>query len=78
MISREPTWLVSQGPARHTQSEVAVPEYSKGMVLTCTHEECNCRIVIQEECHCPGVTPDSTYVCACGTPLLPLEEPAAK
>ena len=53
-----------------------MPQYTKGMVLTCTHQECNCRIVIQEECHCPGVTPDSTYVCACGTQLLPLEKPA--
>ena len=52
-----------------------MPEYTQGMILTCTHQECNCRIVIQAECHCPGVASDSTYMCACGTPLLPLEEP---
>ena len=28
---------------------------TKGMVLTCTHAGCHCRVVIQQECHCPGV-----------------------
>lgn len=49
-----------------------MPEYRKGMVLTCGHEDCDCRIVIESECHCAGVTSEATYVCACGSPLLPI------
>jgi hypothetical protein len=47
-----------------------MPEYAQGMVLTCTHEGCGCRVQIQEECHCDGVSADSTYTCACGAPLV--------
>lgn len=45
-------------------------EYTAGTVLTCTHEHCNCRVVIVDECHCEGVTKDSTYLCVCGAPLV--------
>lgn len=45
-------------------------EYTKGAILTCTHEHCNCRVVIVEECHCEGVTEESKYLCACGAPLV--------
>lgn len=48
--------------------------YHAGMVLTCTHEHCNCRVVIVDECHCGGVTSESSYLCACGAPLV--EAPA--
>ena len=44
-----------------------------GTVLTCTHEACHCRVLIQSECHCPGVTDASTYRCACGAELVPVE-----
>jgi hypothetical protein len=49
-----------------------VPEYAKGMLLSCSHEGCGCRVLIQEECHCDGVTAESTYTCTCGAPLLPV------
>lgn len=48
--------------------------YPRGAVLTCTHEDCNCRVVIQEECHCEGVNEDSIYRCACGAELVPVPE----
>lgn len=46
--------------------------YSAGDVLTCTHKECNCRVVIVDECHCEGVSDESMYFCACGGPLIPV------
>jgi hypothetical protein len=54
-----------------------MPEYTKGTVLTCAHDDCNCRVVIEAECHCKDATSTSTYMCACGTPLLPVEKSAA-
>jgi metallothionein len=47
-------------------------EYTKGTVLTCAHADCNCRVVIEAECHCTDAASTSTYMCACGTPLLPV------
>ena len=47
--------------------------YTEGTVLTCTCEECSCRVLIQTECHCPGVTDESTYRCACGAELISAE-----
>ncbi len=49
-----------------------MPTYTRGVVLTCTHEECDCRVVIERECTCEGVTEDSVYTCACGAPLVPV------
>lgn len=43
-------------------------QYSKGTVLTCAHEGCDCRVRIEEECHCPSG--DQSYTCACGAPLV--------
>ena len=48
-------------------------KYTEGAVLTCTHQECNCRVLVQAECHCPQVTDESTYRCVCGTELVPAE-----
>lgn len=48
---------------------------TKGTVLTCAHEGCNCRVLIQEECHCREVDAASGYRCACGAPLVPLDAP---
>jgi metallothionein len=50
-----------------------MPQYVEGMVLTCTHEDCACRVRIESECHCPGVTSESQYTCACGAPLVPVQ-----
>jgi len=48
--------------------------YTAGTVLTCTHEDCHCRVLIQEECHCPGAADGSAYRCACGASLVPVSE----
>ncbi len=45
-----------------------------GTVLTCAHEDCNCRVLIQAECHCPAVTDESSYRCACGAELIPVTQ----
>ena len=45
-------------------------EFTKGSVLTCAHEDCGCRVLIQEQCHCDPVTAESTYTCVCGSPLV--------
>lgn len=52
-------------------------KYTEGTVMTCTHQDCNCRVVVVDECHCPEATEEKTYMCACGAPLLPLEEAQA-
>lgn len=46
--------------------------FAKGTVLTCQHAECGCRVRIDEECHCPSG--DQSYTCACGTPMVVLED----
>ena len=45
--------------------------YAVGTVLTCTHEGCGCRVLIQESCHCEGAE-NSNYTCACGATLVPV------
>jgi hypothetical protein len=48
--------------------------YTEGTVLTCTHEGCKCRVLIQAECHCEGATSESAYRCACGAELVPVQD----
>ncbi|MGQ0778983.1 MAG: hypothetical protein ACT4NY_31990 [Pseudonocardiales bacterium] len=43
-------------------------QYSQGTVLTCEHEECSCRVRIDEECHC--LPEGQVYICACGAPMV--------
>jgi len=47
-------------------TEAGFPE---GTVLTCTHEGCGCRLVVQRACHCTGES-GATYTCSCGTPMV--------
>lgn len=46
--------------------------YPPGALLTCTHQDCGCRVRIEAECGCPA-TGDG-YRCSCGAPLVPVEE----
>jgi metallothionein len=55
--------------------EVGMTQYAKGTVLTCGHEDCGCRVHIDEECHCPSG--DGVYTCACGAPLVELSDAGA-
>ena len=54
-------------------TEMGFPE---GTVLTCTHEDCGCRLVVQRACHCtdesgaPYEESGATYTCSCGTPMV--------
>ena len=43
----------------------------QGTVLTCGHEGCGCRVVIQEVCGCPGG--GESYTCICGSPLVAVQ-----
>ena len=29
-------------------------KYTEGTVLTCTHQECDCRVLVQAQCSLPG------------------------
>lgn len=45
-------------------------DYAQGTVLTCSHEDCNCRVRIESECDCPDA--GVSYVCTCGAPMVEL------
>ena len=47
--------------------------YPAGTLLTCTHEQCDCRVLIQQACDCEGAD-SSNYTCACGAELVPVTE----
>lgn len=42
--------------------------YETGTVLTCTHQDCGCRVRIEVPCHCPGA--DGPYRCSCGADMV--------
>jgi metallothionein len=41
---------------------------SEGTVLTCVHEDCDCRIRIESKCTCADA--GASYVCTCGAPMV--------
>jgi hypothetical protein len=45
-------------------------EYPQGTVLTCTHDDCPCRIRIETECHCESA--GEPYRCTCGAAMVPV------
>jgi metallothionein len=47
-----------------------MPNYPAGTVLTCSHDGCECRVQVENECHCPGAE-GGTYRCACGAEMVP-------
>jgi metallothionein len=47
-------------------------KYTEGTLLTCTHGDCKCRVLIEAECHCPTATDEPAYRCACGAELVPV------
>jgi hypothetical protein len=50
-------------------------EYPPGTVLTCTHEDCPCRVRIESECHCQSA--GEPYRCTCGAPMVAVLEHGA-
>lgn len=59
------------GPGRKsTEHEGDVMStYPAGTALTCNCGDCNCRIVIENECHCANA--GEAYRCTCGCELVP-------
>lgn len=45
--------------------------YLPGTLLTCTHNDCPCRIRVEVECHCTDV--GDAYRCTCGAEMAPVE-----
>jgi hypothetical protein len=49
-------------------------DYPRGTVLTCTHEDCPCRVRIETECHCASA--GEPYRCTCGATMVAAEPDA--
>lgn len=47
--------------------------YVAGTVLTCSHEHCGCRVVVQQPCGC-SAPEGAGYLCGCGAAMV--EAPA--
>jgi metallothionein len=43
-------------------------DYAKGSVLTCGHDGCGCRVLVEVECHCAEGS--QAYRCTCGEELV--------
>ncbi|MGB9304120.1 MAG: metallothionein [Mycobacterium sp.] len=48
--------------------------YEQGTLLTCTHEDCGCRLRVEVECECPDA--GKPYSCTCGTEMVAVEDEA--
>lgn len=46
--------------------------YAQGTVLTCSHGDCGCRVLVESECHCDNA--GDPYVCTCGAPMVELAD----
>ena len=44
-------------------------EFTEGTVLTCTHEDCDCGLLVQKACHSAGEA-GTEYSCTCGAPMV--------
>ena len=44
-------------------------DFPEGTVLTCGHEGCGCRVVVQHACECVSA-PGAPYTCSCGSPMV--------
>jgi hypothetical protein len=53
----------------------AVAKFEKGVLLTCPHEGCGCRVRVEEVCDCPGG--GDHYTCVCGAEMVIIEEDEA-
>jgi hypothetical protein len=49
-----------------------VARFEKGVLLTCPHEGCGCRVRVEEvrECRADG----DHYTCVCGAPMVVVED----
>jgi metallothionein len=53
---------------------MSAADFPAGTVLTCTHEHCGCRLLVQQACDCAS-EPGATYTCSCGTPMVAVSAP---
>ena len=49
-------------------------KFERGVLLTCPHEGCGCRVRIEEVYDCPGGR--DYYTCVCGAQMVVVEEEA--
>jgi len=54
---------------------VSMTGYGQGTVLTCTHEECGCRLRVEVECDCPDA--GRPYTCTCGAEMVEVDDQAS-
>lgn len=45
--------------------------YQRGALLTCSHDDCGCRIRVEVECNCPDA--GDAYRCSCGAEMVPVK-----
>jgi metallothionein len=45
--------------------------YPGGTLLTCTHDECPCRVRVEVDCHCADS--GKPYRCTCGTEMVAVD-----
>lgn len=50
--------------------------YPPGVLLTCTHDDCGCRVRVEVECTCPDA--GDPYRCTCGTEMRPVQDPPVR
>jgi hypothetical protein len=50
--------------------------YPPGALLTCTHDNCGCRVRVEVECACPDA--GNPYRCTCGTEMVTVQDAPAK
>ena len=58
--------------AEHRRGDIPMTIYSRGTVLTCTHDDCGCRIRVESECHCADA--GKAYQCTCGAPMVEVSD----
>jgi metallothionein len=47
--------------------------YQSGQLLTCTHDDCGCRMRVEVQCDCPDA--GNAYRCTCGAEMVAVDEP---
>jgi len=46
--------------------------YPAGILLSCIHDECLCRVRVEVECHCEDA--GGAYRCTCGAEMAPVKD----
>ena len=46
--------------------------YQPGALITCSHDDCGCRIRVEVECYCPDA--GGAYRCTCGAEMIEVSD----